>query len=32
MKILVTGSAGFVGSHLTERFLQEGHQVVGVDR
>lgn len=31
MKVLVTGSAGFVGSHLTERFLREGHQVVGVD-
>lgn len=31
MRILLTGSAGFVGSHLVERFLQGGHEVVGVD-
>ncbi|THF87341.1 SDR family oxidoreductase [Deinococcus sp. KSM4-11] len=31
MRILLTGSAGFVGSHLTERFLQGGHEVIGVD-
>ena len=31
MKIVLTGSAGFVGSHLAERFLKEGHQVLGVD-
>lgn len=31
MNILLTGSAGFVGSHLAERFLREGHSVVGVD-
>lgn len=31
MNILITGSAGFVGSHLVERFLQEGHTVTGVD-
>lgn len=31
MKILLTGSAGFVGSHLAERFLRDGHRVVGVD-
>jgi nucleoside-diphosphate-sugar epimerase len=31
VRILVTGSAGFVGSHLVERFLAEGHQVTGVD-
>ena len=29
--MLITGSAGFVGSHLAERFLNEGHQVTGVD-
>jgi UDP-glucuronate decarboxylase len=30
-KILVTGGAGFIGSHLCERLLDEGHQVVCVD-
>ncbi len=31
MKILVTGAAGFIGSHLAERLAKEGHQVVVVD-
>lgn len=31
MRALVTGAAGFIGSHLTERLLRGGHQVVGLD-
>lgn len=31
MKILVTGGAGFIGSHLTDRLITEGHRVAVVD-
>ena len=31
MKVLLTGAAGFLGSHLTTRLLSEGHSVVGLD-
>ncbi|MGH7847002.1 MAG: NAD-dependent epimerase/dehydratase family protein [Candidatus Binatia bacterium] len=32
MKTLVTGAAGFIGSHLAERLLQDGYEVCGVDK
>ena len=32
MKVLITGTAGFIGFHLTERLLKEGHSVVGLDQ
>ncbi|QBR70788.1 UDP-glucuronate 5-epimerase [Beijerinckiaceae bacterium] len=31
MRILVTGSAGFIGFHMARRLLDEGHEVVGID-
>ncbi|PKQ45745.1 UDP-glucuronic acid decarboxylase family protein [Confluentibacter flavum] len=30
-KVLITGAAGFLGSHLTDRFLKEGYYVIGMD-
>src|SRR5262245_61251479 len=31
MECLVTGAAGFIGSHLCERLIKDGHRVVGID-
>lgn len=31
MRAVVTGAAGFIGSHLSERLLADGHEVVGID-
>ena len=31
MRVLITGAAGFLGSHLADRFLRDGHSVVGLD-
>jgi len=31
VRVLITGAAGFLGSHLADRFLKEGYQVVGMD-
>jgi dTDP-glucose 4,6-dehydratase len=30
-RVLITGAAGFIGSHLCDRFLKEGYQVIGMD-
>lgn len=30
-KVLITGAAGFLGSHLCDRFIKEGHYVIGMD-
>lgn len=31
MKILITGTAGFIGSHLAKKLIEKGHSIVGVD-
>src|SRR6187401_131729 len=31
MRIVITGAAGFIGSHLSERLLDLGHSVIGID-
>ena len=31
MRVLVTGGAGFVGSHLCERLIKDGHEVIALD-
>ncbi len=31
MRVLISGAAGFLGSHLSDRFLADGHSVVGLD-
>ena len=30
-RVLITGAAGFLGSHLCERFIKEGYEVIGMD-
>ena len=31
MRVLITGAAGFLGSHLCDRLIQENHPVIGMD-
>lgn len=31
MRVLITGGAGFLGSHLCDRFVKEGHEVIAID-
>ena len=31
MRVLITGAAGFLGSHLADRLLADGYEVVGMD-
>ena len=30
-RVLITGAAGFIGSHLCDRFVADGYQVIGMD-
>jgi dTDP-glucose 4,6-dehydratase len=30
-RVLITGAAGFIGSHLCDRFLSEGYHVIGME-
>ena len=32
MKVLITGTAGFIGFHLTEKLILNGHSVIGIDQ
>ena len=32
MKVMITGGAGFIGSHLCEYFLQKNHEVVAITK
>ncbi|MEJ2218700.1 MAG: GDP-mannose 4,6-dehydratase, partial [Gemmatimonadota bacterium] len=31
LRVLITGAAGFLGSHLADRFIRAGHSVIGMD-
>ena len=31
MRVMITGAAGFLGSHLCDRFIRDGHSVIGID-
>lgn len=31
MNVLITGAAGFIGSHLCDKFIDKGHRVIGID-
>lgn len=31
MRILITGAAGFIGSHLAKKLISQGYEVIGVD-
>ncbi len=31
MRVLITGAAGFIGSHLCDKFIREGYEVIGMD-